>query len=51
MFTQLDNNGQKFVVAYTNRSNNKMEAKYSSYEGVQMPCNFLGYVTILMLSL
>jgi hypothetical protein len=32
MLTQLDDDGQKFVVAYANRSNNKMEAKYSSYE-------------------
>jgi hypothetical protein len=32
MFTQLDDDGQKFVVAYANRSNNKTEAKYSSYE-------------------
>jgi hypothetical protein len=33
MFTQLDDDGQKFVVAYAICSNDKMEAKYSSYEG------------------
>ncbi len=33
MFTQLDDDGQKFMVAYVNQSNNKMEAKYNSYEG------------------
>ncbi len=33
MFTQLDDDGQKFVVAYVSRFNNKMEAKYNSYEG------------------
>ncbi len=32
-FTQLDDDGQKFVVAYASSSNNKMEAKYNSYEG------------------
>ncbi len=32
MLTQLDD-GRKFVVAYANWSNNKMEGKYSSYEG------------------
>jgi len=30
--TQLDD-GQEFVVAYANWSNNKTEAKYNSYEG------------------
>jgi hypothetical protein len=33
VFTQLDDDGQKFMVAYVNQSNNKMEAKYNSYEG------------------
>jgi len=33
MFTQFDDDGQEFVVAYVSRSNNKIEAKYSSYEG------------------
>jgi hypothetical protein len=33
VFTQLDDDGKKFVVAYVNCSNNKIEAKYSSYEG------------------
>jgi hypothetical protein len=33
MFTQLDDDGQEFVVAYANRSNNKIEVKYYSYEG------------------
>jgi hypothetical protein len=32
MFTQLDDDGQEFVVAYANRSNNKIEVKYNSYE-------------------
>jgi hypothetical protein len=32
MLTQLDDDGQKFVVAYISQSNNKMKAKYSSYE-------------------
>jgi hypothetical protein len=33
MFIQLDDDGQEFVVAYANCSNDKMKAKYSSYEG------------------
>jgi hypothetical protein len=33
MFTQLDDDGWKFVMAYAIRSNNKMKAKYNSYEG------------------
>jgi hypothetical protein len=33
MLTQLDDDGQEFVVAYASQSNNKMEAKYNSYEG------------------
>jgi hypothetical protein len=33
MFTQLDDDGQKFMVAYVSLSNNKMETKYNSYEG------------------
>jgi hypothetical protein len=33
MFTQLDDDGQEFVVVYANRSNKKIEIKYSSYEG------------------
>jgi hypothetical protein len=32
-FTQLDDDGQEFVVAYANWSNNKTNAKYNSYEG------------------
>jgi hypothetical protein len=32
MLTQLDDDGREFVVAYANWSNNKMEAKYNSYE-------------------
>jgi hypothetical protein len=32
MLTQLDD-GKKIVIAYVNWSNNKMEAKYNSYEG------------------
>jgi hypothetical protein len=32
MLTQLDDDGRKFMVAYVNRSNNKIEAKYNSYE-------------------
>jgi hypothetical protein len=32
MFTQLDNDGWKFMVAYANYSN-KTKAKYNSYEG------------------
>ncbi len=32
-FTQLNDDGQKFVVAYANRFNNKTKAKCSSYEG------------------
>ncbi len=32
MLTKLDDDGQKFVVAYANRSNNKTKAKYNSYE-------------------
>jgi hypothetical protein len=31
VFTQLDDDGREFVVAYANQSNKKME--YSSYEG------------------
>ncbi len=33
MFTQLDDDGAEFVVAYASWSNNKTKAKYSSYEG------------------
>ncbi len=33
VFTQFDDDSQKFVVACGNRSNNKIEAKYNSYEG------------------
>ncbi len=33
MLTQLDDDGQKFVVAYASWSNNKIKAKYNSYEG------------------
>ncbi len=33
MLTQLDDDGQKFMVAYVNQSNNKTKAKYNSYEG------------------
>jgi hypothetical protein len=32
MFTQLHDDGQDFVVVYSNQSN-KMKAKYSLYEG------------------
>jgi len=32
MLTQFDDDGQKFMVAYASLSNNKMEAKYNSYE-------------------
>jgi hypothetical protein len=31
-FTQLNDDGQKFMVAYANRSNNNTKVKYSSYE-------------------
>ncbi len=33
MLTQLDDDDQKFVVAYASYSNNKTKAKYDSYEG------------------
>ncbi len=33
LLTQLDDDGQKFMVAYDNWSNNKTKVKYSSYEG------------------
>jgi len=33
VLTQFDDDGREFVVSYTGRSNNKMKAKYSSYEG------------------
>jgi hypothetical protein len=51
VFTQLDDDGKNFMVAYANWSNNKMEAKYSSYEGEcfvvvcavsSFPCYFYG---------
>ncbi len=32
-FTQLNDDGQKFMVAYVNKSNNKTKVKYNSYEG------------------
>ncbi len=32
MFTQFDDDGREFVVAYVNWSNNKMMTKYNSYE-------------------
>jgi hypothetical protein len=33
VFTQLDEDGWKFVGAYVTWSNNKTKAKYNSYEG------------------
>ncbi len=33
MLTQLDDDGQEFLVVYANQSNNKTKAKYNSYEG------------------
>jgi hypothetical protein len=30
---QLDEEGKKYLIAYTSRSNNKAESNYSSYEG------------------
>ncbi len=33
MLTQLDDDGREFVAAYANQFNNKMKAKYNSYEG------------------
>jgi hypothetical protein len=44
-FTQLNDDGQKFVVAYANRFNNKTKAKCSSYEG-EMFHNYSGRVII-----
>jgi hypothetical protein len=32
VLTQVDDDGQEFVVAYANRSNNKTKAKYSLHE-------------------
>jgi hypothetical protein len=46
MFTQSDDDGQKFVVAYANQSTNKMKAKYNFYE---RGCLILGHFTIPML--
>ncbi len=57
MFTQLDDDGREFVVAYASWSNNKTEAKYSSYEGEcfvvvwvvsSFRCNFYGSPFILI---
>jgi hypothetical protein len=31
MFTQFDDDGQKFVVEYTSRSNNKMEVYFNKF--------------------
>jgi hypothetical protein len=36
MFTQLDDDGQKFMVAYANRSNNEMEARYTLQQKVSL---------------
>jgi len=33
MLTQLDDDGQEFVVVYVDWSNNKIKVKYSLYEG------------------
>jgi hypothetical protein len=33
MLTQFDDDDGQVVVAYANQSNNKMKAKYNSYEG------------------
>ncbi len=33
MLTQVNDDGREFVVACASRSNNKMGAKYNSYEG------------------
>jgi hypothetical protein len=46
MFTQFDDDGQKFVVAYANQSTNKMKAKYNFYEKGRL---ILGHFTIPML--
>jgi hypothetical protein len=32
MFIQLDDDGQEFMVAYASQFNNKLKAKYNSYE-------------------
>ncbi len=46
MFTQWDDDGQKFVVAYANQSTNKMKSKYNFYEKGHL---ILGHFTIPML--
>jgi hypothetical protein len=46
MFTQLDDDGQKFVMVYVSQSNNKMKAKYNFYE---KGCLILGHFIISML--
>jgi hypothetical protein len=33
VLTQMDDDGKEFVIAYASRSNNNVEAQYSSYEG------------------
>ena len=33
VLTQKDDNGKEYAIAYTSRSNNDVETKYSSYEG------------------
>ena len=33
VLTQKDDDGKEYVIAYASRSNNDVEAKYSSYEG------------------
>ncbi len=33
MLTQFDDDGREFVVVYASRSSNKIQTKYSSYEG------------------
>ncbi len=49
MFTQLDDDGQKFVMVYASWSNNETEAKYNSYEGGVPRC-CLGGFSFLVLS-
>jgi hypothetical protein len=33
IFSQLDEEGKEYVIAYASRNNNKVESNYSSYEG------------------
>jgi hypothetical protein len=47
ILTQLDDDGQEFMVAYASQFNNKLKSKYNSYK--KMPCGCLVYFIVYLL--